>query len=93
MAFLFNSKDLIVGQLKLIHPEVNAARECHLRHGLSVFGHIVQKISEPFRVEDNDIDQEEFGKWQEKTDVVQDEKSDGNQYAVEDIHDPSPSML
>ena len=59
---------------------------------MSVFGHIVQKISEPFRVEDNDIDHEEFGNGQEKTDVVQDEKSDRNQYAVEDIHDLSPYM-
>jgi hypothetical protein len=59
---------------------------------LSVFGHIVQEISEPFRVENNDIDQEEFGNGKEKTDVVQDKKSDRNQYAVEDIHDPSPCM-
>ena len=53
---------------------------------LSISGHTVQEVPEPFRVKKDDVDEEAFGNWKKYADIVQDDKPYGDQYAVEDIH-------
>lgn len=60
---------------------------------LSISGHTVQEVPEPFRVKKDDVDEEAFGNWKKYADIVQDDKPYGDQYAVEDIHYQPPLLF
>jgi hypothetical protein len=55
-------------------------------------GHIVQEISEPTRIKKENVDQEDFGKrkdfqkQKDLGDIVQNQKANGNQYAITYFH-------
>lgn len=56
----------------------------------SLLCHSIQKIPEPFWIEQEDVDEEKFGQRQKESDVMQNDEPDRDQYSVEDVHSLPP---